>query len=186
MARKPKRNGATWANRIVASGVRPAGEFVAHPDNYRLHPHAQEDALVGVLDKVGWVQEVIVSQRTGYVIDGHLRVLAALRKGEETPVPFKEVDVSENEEALLLAALDPLSALAGHDQAKYDELLALIPDDMLDLAKAAWGDPLPDETTVSFTAKAHHRVVVECADEAAAFKLHERLTQEGYACHLKG
>ena len=175
-----------WANRIVRSGVRPASEFLAHPDNFRVHPHTQEEALRGVLERVGWVQEVIVSERTGRIVDGHLRVLTALKNGDDTPVPFKEIDVTENEEALLLAALDPIAALAGHDDAKYKELLDLLPDGDQALAAACMGEQAPVETEVTFTAKVHHRVVVDCESEAAAFKLHERLSEEGYRCQLKG
>jgi hypothetical protein len=184
MARKKKPT--AWTNRIVGSGERAAKEFVAHPDNYRIHPHAQEQALVGVLATVGWVQDVIVNKRTGYLVDGHLRVLAALREGDDTPVPYKEIDVSEHEEALLLASLDPLSALAGHDAAKYKELVDLLPADLRTLADLAWGDEdRSTETKVEFTARAHHRVVVDCADEGAAVQLHDRLVAEGYSCQLK-
>ncbi len=181
--RKPKP--AAWKNRIEASGVMAAGQFISHPDNWRTHGSQQEAALVAVLDRVGWVQDVLVSKRSGYLIDGHLRVLAAMAKGEETPVPYKLVDVTEQEEALLLSALDPIAALAGTDQAKYDELVGLLPDDLKEIANLAWGE-LPADTAVSFTAKAHHRVLVECADEAAAIRLHARLTEEGYQCQLKG
>lgn len=181
-----KKQQQAWENRIVRTGVRPAKEFLGHPDNYRIHPHTQEEALVGVLGKIGWVQDVIVNARTGYLVDGHLRVLAALKQGDDTPVPFKEIDVSEHEEALLLAALDPLSAQAGHDAVKYQELVDLLPDDLRTLATAAWGDEeVPAETTVQFTARQHYRVVVECEDEAAAVRLHERLTAEGFTCQLK-
>lgn len=181
-----KKQSQAWANRIVNTGTRPASEFVAHPDNYRVHPHVQEQALVGVLGTVGWVQDVIVNRRTGYLVDGHLRVLAALRHGDDTPVPFKEIDVSEHEEALLLASLDPIAAQAGHDAKKYGELVDLLPEDLRALADAAWGEAeLPTETTVQFTAREHHRVVVECADETTAVQLHERLTAEGYTCALK-
>ncbi len=180
------RDGYTsWQNRIVKSGTKPASEFLAHPDNYRTHPSSQESALVSVLDKVGWVQEVVVSARTGYTIDGHLRVLAAMQKGDETPVPFKEVDVSEAEEALLLSVLDPLSALAGFDTAKYNELLTLLPDDMLDMAKAV----MPDKThgiDVSFTAAQRIQVVVDCHDADTAHALSAKLVAEGYQCRVKG
>ena len=178
----PKKKPAAWANRIVSSGVQPAGQFLAHPDNWRIHPGAQEEALIGILDRVGWVQDVIVSQRTGYTLDGHLRVASALRRGEETPVPYKVVDVTEAEEALLLASLDPIAALAGTDNAKYEELVGLLPDDLAVLAKLAKGSAETAKTLVQFTAQEKHTVVVECADAQQQRDLLSRLTQEGYTC----
>lgn len=83
----------------------------------------QQNALAGVLAEVGWVQQVVENVRTGHLIDGHLRISLALSQGDETPVPYVQVDLSEDEERLVLATLDPLSAMAATDAAKLDELL---------------------------------------------------------------
>jgi predicted RNA binding protein with dsRBD fold (UPF0201 family) len=56
-------------------------------------------------------------------VDGHLRVTLALRQGDDTPVPVTYVELSEAEESLALATLDPLSAMAYADKQKLDELL---------------------------------------------------------------
>lgn len=113
---------ATWRNRITGSGVESPDQILANPANWRVHPKHQQDALEGVLNEVGWVQDVIVNQRTGHLVDGHLRVSLALRRGE-AEVPVKYVDLTEAEESLVLATLDPLSALATTDAGKLDELL---------------------------------------------------------------
>ena len=118
-----------WRNRIVGSGGMRAGDFLANPHNWRIHPKNQQDGLAGVLDTVGWVQEVIVNQRTGFLVDGHLRVTLALRKGEDTAVPVKYVDLTEDEEALILAALDPLGSMAATDRAKLDEVMRMANSD---------------------------------------------------------
>jgi hypothetical protein len=125
----PSQNQNGWRNRIVGSGGMRAGDFLANPHNWRIHPKNQQDGLAGVLDTVGWVQEVIVNQRTGFLVDGHLRVTLALRKGEDTPVPVKYVDLSEEEEALILAALDPIAAMAATDRAKLDEVMRMANSD---------------------------------------------------------
>ena len=119
----------TWKNRIVASGEEPAGQLLANPHNWRIHPKGQQEALEGVLAEVGWVQEVIVNRRSGRIVDGHLRVTLALRQGEKTPVPVKYVDLSEEEEALILASLDPLAAMAATDKEKLDELMQQVQSD---------------------------------------------------------
>ena len=161
---RPGRPPNGWRNRIVGEGERAADQFVANPDNWRRHPSAQEDALTAVLGRVGWVQRVVVSRRSGYVLDGHLRVLAALKRGDATPVPYVEVDLTEHEEALVLATLDPLAGLAVADQPKLDELRALLPEDFADVAALVFADPAPGRT-VQFTAReGTAKVVVECAD----------------------
>lgn len=112
-----------WRNRIVGHGVMPASQFLANPLNWRLHPEFQQEALSGALDDIGWIDEVTVNKRTGRVVDGHLRVTLALRAGEDEPVPFREIDISEEEEAEALATKDPIAALAVADPAQFQEVL---------------------------------------------------------------
>jgi len=111
-----------WRNRIVGEGEQPASQFVANPANWRVHPQNQRDAMRGALNEVGWVQRVIVNRRTGYLIDGHERVWQALQNGD-APVPYVEVDLSEAEEAYVLATLDPIGAMAAADKEQLDALL---------------------------------------------------------------
>jgi len=118
---EPKAPGG-WRNRIVGEGFEDADQLLANPRNWRVHPKAQQDALEGVLREVGWVQRVIVNQRTGFVLDGHARVAMAISRGEKVPVVY--VDLSPEEEAIILATLDPLSAMAGTDQELLKDLVS--------------------------------------------------------------
>lgn len=111
-----------WKNRITGTGEESPEQLLANPQNWRIHPQHQQEALAGVLNEVGWVQQVIVNQRSGHLVDGHLRVQLALRR-DEPMVPVVYVDLDEAEESLILASLDPLAALAGTDREKLDELL---------------------------------------------------------------
>ena len=67
-----------WANRITGHGEEAPDQLLANPSNWRNHPKAQREALREVLDSVGYVAQVIVNQRTGQLVDGHLRVEEAL------------------------------------------------------------------------------------------------------------
>jgi DNA modification methylase len=107
----------------VGPGTEAPDQLFANPGNYRVHPKAQQEALAGVLDQVGWVQNVLVNQSTGHVVDGHLRVALAISRGERS-VPVLYVDLSEDEERLVLASLDPLAAMATTDDEKLRALLA--------------------------------------------------------------
>jgi DNA modification methylase len=112
----------TWKNRITRYSEEAPDQLLTNPKNYRTHPGSQADALRGVLGDVGVVQNVLANERTGFLIDGHLRVMEALKAGQPT-IPVTWVDLSEEEEALILATLDPLAAMAGTDAAQLDALL---------------------------------------------------------------
>lgn len=55
------------------------------------------------------------------IVDGHLRVDEASERGEHVPVLL--VDLTEREEALILATLDPIAGEAGTDTEKLGALL---------------------------------------------------------------
>lgn len=116
---------AGWRNRIVGHGEEAPDQLLANALNWRIHPKAQQEALSGVLDEVGWVQDIIVNQRTGNVVDGHLRASLAIGRGEKS-VPVVYVDLSEAEERLILATIDPLAGMAVTDTEQLASLLGEI------------------------------------------------------------
>ena len=118
MSEQPK----PWANRIIGEGEEAPDQILANPMNWRKHPKYQKDALRGILKEVGWVQRTIINQRTGHLVDGHLRVETALEDGEPM-VPVVYVDLSEEEEKIALASLDSISALAETDQDMINEIV---------------------------------------------------------------
>jgi hypothetical protein len=63
-----------WAT--FAHGRHRAPEWRGEP------AHGHQGHRAGALDPVGWVQQVLVNQRSGFVVDGHARVALALRRGE--------------------------------------------------------------------------------------------------------
>lgn len=176
----------SWQNRITRYSDEAPDQLLANPRNWRTHPDSQAAALRGVLADVGWVQNVIANERTGHLIDGHLRVMEAMKSGQAA-IPVTWVNVSEEEEALILATLDPLAAMAGTDAAQLDALLRDVSTDspaiqaMLDeLAteagivniKPAGIDQIPEQWMVLIT----------CNGEAEQTTLLERLSDEGYQC----
>lgn len=153
MPRKPAADPeppAVWRNRIVGHGEADPDELLPNPLNWRTHPALQRASLAGVLYEVGWVQQVVVNRTTGHLIDGHLRVDMARGKGVK--VPFVEVELTEDEERLVLATLDPLSALAVTDVDALKDLLSGLSstDEALSqlLADLAGRDPLTTDDLV--------------------------------------
>lgn len=123
-ANKKHAGEAVWQSRITGDGEIRAGELLLNPHNWRVHNAYQTAALTDVLERVGWVQRVIVNKRSGFIVDGHLRAEMALRKGEDTLVPVVYVDLSDAEEALVLATFDPISALATKNVEQLSVLLS--------------------------------------------------------------
>lgn len=117
----------SFRNRIVRRDTVDPRQVKAHPQNWRLHPEAQVKALEGLLDEVGWVGEILWNERTGNLIDGHARIELAIGR-DEAEVPRIVVDLSEEEERLVLATLDPLSAMAATNWEKLSELIENLPD----------------------------------------------------------
>ena len=170
---------APWRNRIVGTGEENPAQLLAHPLNFRRHPPEQRAALRGSLNEIGWVDTILVNRRTGHVVDGHARIEEALSRHEPT-VPVLYVDISPEEEALVLATLDPIGAMAVAEQSVLDELLgslsvddaglaALLADLAGDLPRAGFTDPddVPplSETTIKtgdLFALGNHRLL--CGD----------------------
>lgn len=113
----------SWKNRIIEQSVEmPIEELLPNPKNWRKHPKKQREALGDVLSEVGLVQGVVFNRRTGRLVDGHLRVQLAKDHGRES-LPATVVDLSEEEEALVLATLDPIGAMAETDKAAFHALI---------------------------------------------------------------
>jgi hypothetical protein len=110
-----------YQNRIVGYGEVDATELLANPNNYRIHPKMQQELLNAVMSDVGIVQNVIVNTTTGHVVDGHLRVALAMRNNQTIPVTY--VNLSEEEEKVILATFDPSTQYAVNDAELYKDLL---------------------------------------------------------------
>jgi hypothetical protein len=129
---------APWRSRITGHADVAPVDLVPNPRNWRTHPAEQQRALGGALSEVGWVTGVVVNRITGNVVDGHLRIKLALARHEPT-VPVTYVELSEHEEDLVLATLDPIGAMA---DAEATALAALISG--LEPADAGLRTPLDD------------------------------------------
>lgn len=114
----------SWKNRIVGYDNVPPEDLLANPNNFRIHNTLQQTAMLAVFEQIGWLQDVIVSVKTGFIVDGHLRVILAMRHNEPT-VPVKYVDLDEDEELLALSTFDSITNSAGTDP---DKLVALLTD----------------------------------------------------------
>jgi hypothetical protein len=146
----PKPEGQAWRSRIIGHGTERPDQLLAHPENWRIHSKRQQTALGEMLDTVGWVQSVIVNQATGHVLDGHLRVGLAISRSE-AEIPVGYVDLTEAEERLVLAAMDPIAAMAATDSAALMGLVSNVdaPAELEAMIRATAGMDAGSSATVT-------------------------------------
>ena len=130
MSGKPYNLTGSIRHRIVERRRMKPGDLLDHPRQWRVHSPAQAEALVGVLRTVGitdtlkaWHCRELGGRLATW--DGHLR--KSLDPNVEWDVDI--TDLNDAEADLMLAAHDPLAAMAGADAAKLDELLRGINSD---------------------------------------------------------
>lgn len=179
-----------WTKKIVGAADVPPGDLVAHDKNWRSHPDAQKQSLQGAIDDIGYIRSVTVNKRSGRILDGHLRVKLALETGQET-IPVEYVDLTEAEEALALASIDPLAALAEANRDRLAELLQevrakspALTDMLTDLAKKQGVMANPKEVEDISLPPERFEIIVSCEGEADQRELFERLTGEGLTCRV--
>lgn len=121
---------AVWENNIVAfeREVDPS-QLLANPLNAWIHTASQQDAMGAALEQVGWTDCVKVNIQTGHVLDGHMRVLLALRAGQTVPVLYVSMD--EARERLALSTHNLIAQQAIPDPAQFDALFAELRTDNL-------------------------------------------------------
>lgn len=139
-AKKPIASASSprWKNRIVGHAQIDPRKVVPNDMNWRQHPALQQRTMGSILDRIGWVNDLLVNRRTGKLLDGHLRLSLALERGEST-VPVKYVDLSEEEELDVLLNHDLVGTLAQADAA----MLRTLRDEVAD------AEHLTDELTAS-------------------------------------
>jgi hypothetical protein len=102
----------------------PARDLIANVKNWRRHPPAQQNALRGILDEVGYADALLARETPeGLVlIDGHLRAETT----PDTEVPVLILDVTSEEADKILLTLDPLAGMAESDRDALAGLLATV------------------------------------------------------------
>jgi hypothetical protein len=160
----------TIRNRIKAHVTVRAGDLVPHELNPRRHPDAQRAALRGMYREIGFARSLLAYELPDgrlKLVDGHLRQ----EMDPEMMVTVEVLDLTDAEAKLMLAATDPLSAMAAIDPAALALLLPQIDTEcdelqaMLDaLAASAPVPPAPGLTDPDAVPEAPAVPVTEAGD----------------------
>ena len=99
-----------------------ASELIPNEKNWRRHPNTQKLALSGILEEIGYADALLAREREDgelVLVDGHLRRSVS----PDAEVPVLVLDITEEEEDLLLTTLDPLASMAETDNERLEALL---------------------------------------------------------------
>ena len=106
--------------------VLPLIDIVANPQNPNVHPAEQISLLREIIKKQGWRSPIVISKRSGFVVKGHGRLMAALDGDMEfAPVDYQDYEDDSAEYADMIAD-NRLAELSNMDK----ELLAEILEEM--------------------------------------------------------
>lgn len=101
----------------------PVQDLKPNPRNPNVHGENQIKLLGDIIINAGWRQPITVSKRSGLIVKGHCRRLAAMLKGLKwAPVDFQDY-ASEEEEHADLIADNRIAELAEMDAEKLSDLL---------------------------------------------------------------
>lgn len=138
MAKKKSAPPIALRNRIKEYKSIPASAIENAPWNFRRHPEAQNAALAGSINELGFYDplKVYVTAAGAYrLVDGEARkTLITDRIGPATEIPVVVLDFTELEAKQALATHDALSAMAVHDNDRLNAMLK-------DLAITPFADP---------------------------------------------
>ena len=97
--------------------------LIENPRNPNRHPEDQIIALAKIIRHQGWRNPIVVSRRSGFVVKGHGRLLAARMLGlEEVPVDYQDYE-NEAAEWADMVADNKIAELSNMDE---EELNAII------------------------------------------------------------
>ena len=111
-------------NRIKEYKTVRGSELIDNPLNWRKHPAAQKNAMMAILEDVGYADTIkVVETPAGLmIIDGHLRKEISAK----TDVPVLVLDLTPEEQEIMLATFDPIAAMAETDELALNSLLESI------------------------------------------------------------
>ena len=159
-------------------------DIVPYAKNAKKHDNRQINNVAESIKQYGFVQPIVID-RDGVIVIGHCRALAAKKLGMQE-VPCVCVDDLTPEQVNALRIVDNKSY-----ESKWD--FDILPDELAELDLSAFdfdfGVSLDEDDTETkereeIALNESISVVVECSDDEEAEAIFEKLSEEGYKCHI--
>lgn len=168
----------------------PIGELRENPRNPNRHPDSQIELLAKIITETGWRAPITVSKRSGYIVRGHGRLMAARKAGlTECPVDWQDYE-SDEQELQDLIADNRIAELASIDGKVLGELMDELQEVGADLELAGYIE-VPEDAEVGenpYTTEVNipqYEItgdvpsIGELCDQSAAERLIERIDASG-------
>ena len=134
----------------------PIGQLRPNPKNPNKHPQEQIEKLGKIIRGSGWRNQITVSTRSGMIVKGHGRHMAAmLEELAEVPVEYQHY-ASEAEELADLTADNRLAELAETDRAILAEVFAHIDTGEIDFSQSGYTEDEYEELTTALSEAIHN------------------------------
>lgn len=142
-------------------------KMVPNPANPNKHPDDQIKLLAKIIKASGWRQPITVSKRSGFIVKGHGRLMAAQLAGfKQVPVDYQEY-ASEAEEYADLIADNRIAELAEIDQKMLADIFAEIDTGEIDLDQTGYTDKEVENLVTSLSEALHQELDTEREETAA-------------------
>ena len=159
-------------------------DLIPYEKNTKKHDDVQINNVAESIKQYGFVQPLVVD-KDNVVVIGHCRLLAA-KKLKMQEVPCVCVDDLTEEQVKALRIVDNKSNESPWD---FDFLADELAEINLDAFNFDFGVSFDDDNTEikereEIELNESISVVVECADDEEAETVFEKLSEEGYKCHI--
>lgn len=159
-------------------------DLIPYEKNTKKHDDVQINNVAESIKQYGFVQPIVIDKNNVVVI-GHCRLLAA-KKLKMADVPCVCVDDLTEEQVKALRIVDNKSNESEWD---FDFLADELTEINLDAFNFDFGVSFDDDDTETkereeIALNESISVVVECADDEEAEMIFEKLSEEGYKCHI--
>ena len=159
-------------------------DLIPYEKNTKKHDDVQINNVAESIKQYGFVQPIVIDKNNVVVI-GHCRLLAA-KKLKMADVPCVCVDDLTEEQVKALRIVDNKSNESPWD---FDFLADELAEINLDAFNFDFGVNFDNDDTETkereeIALNESISVVVECADDEEAETIFEKLSEEGYKCHI--
>ena len=157
-----------------------------HPKNRNKHPKEQIERLAQILNYQGFRKPVVVSNRSGFIVEGHGRVEAALKnKWTTVPVCYQDFE-DDTQEYAHLTADNAIALWAELDMSGINaDTMELGPFDTDLLGIQSWESIAEDKNNSNVNEfNEMFNIVIQCADEEEQQKLFTEFQERGINSRL--
>ena len=150
-------------------------QLIPNPANPNKHPDDQIKMLAKIIKASGWRQPITVSNRSGYIVKGHGRLMAAQLAGlDEVPVDFQDY-ATEAEEYADLIADNRIAELSEIDNKLLADVFAEIDTGEIDLDQTGYTETEIEQIITQLAGSIHDELEADKDDAPAA----KPVTQQG-------